>query len=174
MIRTETDPATFASTAREVLKRVDRQMPLDDPTTMSSIVSQSIAQQRLLFTLLSMFAAIALILASVGIYSVVAYMVSQRTNEIGVRVALGAPPGNILRLIIGEGLKPVAIGVGAGVLACVGLAGLVQSQLYGVTALNPLMLAATSAGLIAIGIVACWLPARRALQIDPIQALKQE
>src|SRR6185437_10321904 len=121
-----------------------------------------------------MFAAIALILASVGIYSVVAYMVSQRTNEIGVRVALGAPPGNILRLIIGEGLKPVAIGVGAGVLACVGLAGLVQSQLYGVTALNPLMLAATSVGLIAIGIVACWLPARRALQIDPIRALKQE
>ena len=174
VVRTQLDPATFATTARQVLKQLDPEMPLNNPTTMAAIVARSLAQQRLLFTMLGVFAALALLLASVGIYSVVAYMVSQRTSEIGVRMALGAQPGNILRLMIGQGLKPVAIGVAAGLIGCLGLGSFIQSQLYGVSAFDPATLAATSASLAAVAFFACWLPARRALSVDPMIALRYE
>lgn len=174
VVRTQSNPEGFAASALEALKRVDVQMPLNESTTMSTIVAQSLAQQRLLFTLLGVFAGLALTLAAVGIYSVVAYTVSQRTGEIGIRMALGAQPGNIRRLIIGQGMKPVVLGVVAGLIGCLALSSFIQNQLYGISALDPLTLAATSIGLAAVAASACLLPARRAMRVDPMLALRCE
>jgi predicted permease len=174
VVRTQSEPAAFAASARQVLKQLDAEMPLNNPTTVATIVEQSLAQERLLFTLLGVFAALALLLASVGIYSVVAYMVSQRTGEIGVRMALGAQRGNILRLILGQGLKPVALGVGTGLIGCLALGSFIQSQLYGVSAFDPVTLGAASISLAVVAAIACWLPARRAMRVDPMIALRYE
>jgi predicted permease len=174
VVRTQTDPAAFAITARQVLKGIDVELPLNTPGPLSEIVAQSLGQQRLLFTLLSLFAALALLLTAVGIYSVVSYTVSQRTGEIGVRMALGARPRDILRLVIGQGMKPVLLGLAVGLVGCFGLGRLVQSQLYDVSASDPVMLVLACVGLIAVATVACWLPARRAMRVDPLVALRFE
>lgn len=173
-VRTESDPAAFAATARQVLKGLDAGVPLNNPTTLDATVAQSLGQQRLLFTLLSLFAALALVLAAVGIYSVVAYTVGQRTGEIGVRMALGARPRDVLRLVIGQGMRPVLLGVAAGLAGCLALGRLIQSQLYDVSASDPLMLAATCAVLVGVAAVACLLPARRATRVNPVVALRFE
>lgn len=173
-VRTESDPAAFAATARQVLKGLDAGVPFNNPTTLDATVAQSLGQQRLLFTLLSLFAALALVLAAVGIYSVVAYTVGQRTGEIGVRMALGARPRDVLRLVIDQGMRPVLLGVAAGLAGCLALGRLIQSQLYDVSASDPLMLAATCAVLVGVAAVACWLPARRATRVNPVVALRFE
>ena len=172
--RTQTDPAAFAPTARQVLKGLDPELPLNDPTALTEIVGQSLGQQRLLFVLLGLFAALAVILAAVGIYSVVAYTVSQRTGEIGVRMALGARPRDVLRLVIGQGMRPVLVGVASGLVGCLALGRLIQGQLYNISASDPATLAATGVGLVLVAAVACWLPARRATRVDPMVALRFE
>jgi predicted permease len=173
-VRTSADPAVAAAAVSGTLKRLDAELPLNNPTTLAETVAQSLGQQRLLFTLLGVFAALALILAAVGIYSVVAYTVGQRTAEIGVRLTLGAPRGAILRLVLGQGLRPVGLGIGAGLVGCLALGRFVQSQLFGVSAFDPLTLAATCAGLAAVAALACLLPARRAMNVDPMIALRYD
>jgi putative ABC transport system permease protein len=173
-VRTQSDPAAFLTTARQALNRLDAEMPLNNPLTLETIVAQSLAQQRLLFTLLGLFAALALVLASVGIYSVVAYMVSQRTAEIGLRMALGAQRRDVFRLIVGQGMTPVAIGIAVGLVGCLALGSVVQRQLYGISAFDPLLLAAIGTGLAVVAGFACWLPARRATRVDPLVALRYE
>jgi predicted permease len=173
-VRTEGDPGAFAGSARAIVKRLDPELALTGVTTLADVVSQSLGQQRLLVRLLGLFAFLALTLAVVGIYSVVAYAVRLRRADIGVRMALGACPGDVLGLTIGQGMVPVAAGLAAGLLACLGLGRLLQSQLFGVSAFDPLTLASAGACLAAVAAVACWVPARRAARLDPVTTLRAE
>jgi putative ABC transport system permease protein len=173
-VRTAGDPASFASTARAVMKRLDPELALSGVTTLEEVVSQSLGQQRLLVRMLGLFAGLALTLAVVGIYSVVSYSVRQRSTDIGVRMALGARPRDVLGLTLGQGMMPVGAGLAVGLGACLALGRLLQSQLYGVSAFDPLTLAGAGAGLAVIAAVACWVPARRAARLDPVTTLRAE
>jgi putative ABC transport system permease protein len=133
-----------------------------------------VAQPRLQTALLSLFAVIALALAAVGLYGVLAYLVTQRTREIGVRIALGAQKQNVLSLVIGQGMKLALVGVGVGVLVALALTRVLRSLLYDVKPTDPPTFVAVSLLLVAIALIACWLPARRAAKVDPMEALRYE
>ena len=135
---------------------------------------RTISSQRLAMFLLSVFAGLALVLSAVGIYGVASYLTGQRTHEIGVRVALGASRRDVLRLVLGQGLKITLIGVGIGIAAALGLTRLITTMIYGVGALDPLTFAAVAVLLSCIALAACYLPARRAMRVDPAVALRQE
>jgi ABC-type antimicrobial peptide transport system permease subunit len=124
--------------------------------------------------LLGLFAFVALFLAAVGLYGVVAYTVSQRTQEIGLRMAIGAEPGDVMRMVVGGGMKLAAIGVAIGIAGALALASLVASMLYGVTPFDPVSYATTAGVLLGVAALACWVPARRAMRVDPLVALRQE
>src|SRR5204863_1489472 len=141
---------------------------------MEKIVAQALGQAQLMMWLLGIFAGAALLLATVGIYGAVAYTVEQRTGEIGVRMALGAQTIDVLRLIVNQGMRPVIFGLVVGLAAALALGRLLISQLYQISAHNPLVLIATIAILGAAALVACLIPARRATLVDPIQALRTE
>jgi len=144
------------------------------PQTMDTVVAQALGQARLMMWLLGIFAGVALLLASIGIYGAVAYTVEQRTGEIGVRMALGAQTRDVLRLVVNQGMKPVLIGLGVGIGSAFALGRLIASQLYQVSAHNPALLIGSTLLLATTALVACLLPARRATQVDPIQALRTE
>jgi ABC-type antimicrobial peptide transport system permease subunit len=144
------------------------------PQMMETVVAQALGQARLMMWLLGIFAAVALLLASIGIYGAVAYTVEQRTGEIGVRMALGAQTRDVLRLIINQGMRPVVIGLAIGIVAAFGLGRLIASQLFEVSANNPALLGGATIVLAAIALLACLLPARRAALVDPVQALRTE
>jgi putative ABC transport system permease protein len=124
--------------------------------------------------LLSVFGGIALLLSAAGIYAVTAYSVAQRTHEVGIRMALGAQRGDVLKLIVGGGMGWIAVGVGIGVAAAFGLTRLLRTALFGVSATDPLTFFAISLGLIAVALLACYVPARRATKVDPLIALRYE
>jgi ABC-type antimicrobial peptide transport system permease subunit len=159
---------------QSALNTVDPGLAIAIPQSMDEIVAQALGQARLMMWLLGIFAGAALLLATVGIYGAVAYTVEQRTGEIGVRMALGAQMIDVLRLVVAQGMKPVIIGLAAGLLAALALGRLLTSQLYQISAHNPLVLTATVAVLGAAALLACLLPARRAALVDPIQALRTE
>jgi ABC-type antimicrobial peptide transport system permease subunit len=142
--------------------------------TMDEIVATSLAQQRFSMILLGTFAALALLLASVGVYGVMSFTVGQRTREIGIRLALGAGRSEILRLVLAGGGKLILIGVGLGFVAALGLMRFMAAQLYGVSAADPLTFAAVAALLSAVALLACYIPARRASRVNPLVALHQE
>jgi len=141
---------------------------------MQGLVDRSIWDRRLYGTMFTLFAGIALLLAAIGVYGVVAYAVAQRTHEIGVRVALGAEKGDVLRLVVGRGLGLTAAGVALGVLGAVGFTRVLRSQLYGVGPFDPLSFALTALLLLAVALLASYLPARRATRVDPMVALRHE
>ena len=159
---------------QSALSTVDPGLAIAIPQSMDKIVAQALGQARLMMWLLGIFAGAALLLATVGIYGAVAYTVEQRTGEIGVRMALGAQMMDVLRLVVAQGMKPVVIGLAAGLVAALALGRLLTSQLYQISAHNPLVLAATVLLLGAAALLACLLPARRAAHVDPIQALRTE
>jgi predicted permease len=159
---------------QSALSTVDPGLAIAIPQSMDKIVAQALGQARLMMWLLGIFAGAALLLATVGIYGAVAYTVEQRTGEIGVRMALGAQMMDVLRLVVAQGMKPVVIGLAAGLVAALALGRLLTSQLYQISAHNPLVLTATVAILGAAALLACLLPARRAAHVDPIQALRTE
>ena len=142
--------------------------------SMDQRLSRSLALRGFMMQLLSLFAAMALLLASVGIYGVISYGVSQRTREIGVRMALGARPDDVLRLVLSEGLKLVGVGVALGIIAALALTRLLATLLYGVKATDPLIFLAVVAVLVCVSLAACYMPARRAMRVDPIVALRDE
>lgn len=144
------------------------------PQSMDAIVAQALGQERLMMWLLGIFAGVALLLASIGIYGAVAYTVEQRTGEIGVRMALGAQTRDVLRLVVNQGMKPVVVGLAIGITATFALGRLIAAQLYHVSAHNPALLGGASVLLAAIALLACLLPARRAAMVDPVQALRTE
>jgi putative ABC transport system permease protein len=140
----------------------------------SALSEFSYAEPRLVLGILGVFAALGLALVSVGVFSVVAYGVARRTHEIGIRMALGAERGGVLRLVLGTGLRPVVVGVAVGVAVSLALSRVLASRLFGVTAHDPATLAAVVAVVLQAGLAACWLPARRASRVDPLVALRHE
>ena len=159
---------------RSTLATVDPGLAIALPQSMDKIIAQALGQTRLMTWLLGIFAGVALLLAAIGIYAAVAYTVEQRTGEIGVRMALGAQTRDVLRMVVNQGMRPVAIGLAIGIASAFALGHLITSQLYEVSAHNPALLAGSTVLLAAIALIACLLPARRAIHVDPIQALRTE
>ena len=172
--RTEGDPASFATALRSEVWAIDRDQSVFSIKTMDATLSEMMSQRRFNMLLLGLFAAVALILAAVGIYGVISYSVTQRTHEIGIRMALGAGSSDVLKLVIGQGMLLVMIGVAAGLIFALLLTRLMSTLLYGVSATDPLTFAALSLTLTGVALVACFVPARRAMKVDPMIALRYE
>ncbi len=174
VLRTTAAPAALIPTVQRALFALDPTTPAFDIKTMETRLGDSVAQRRFHMLLLGLFAAIALLLAAIGIYGVIAYGVARRTQEMGIRLALGAQRADLLRLVVGQGLRLTIIGIGAGLAGAFVVRRLFSSLLFGVSALDPLTLAGTSILLGAIALFACWFPARRASRVDPVVALRAE
>lgn len=167
-------PATLAATLRNQLRALDPAVPLTKVRTMDEILGSSVSPRRFNTLLLIAFAAVALLLASIGLYGVISYSVSQRTHEIGIRMALGAQKRDVLRLVVGQGIVLALVGVGVGVALALGLTRFLSSQLYGVKPGDPITFIVVSLVLIAVALLACYIPARRAARVDPVVALRHE
>jgi predicted permease len=174
VLRTEGDPTAVMGSVRRAVAEIDPREVIYNVRTMDEVVSSSFAARRLAMLLLSVFAALALVLACVGIYGVISYLVSQRTHEIGVRMALGAERSDVFRLVIGHGARMALVGVAIGVVAALGLTRLMANQLFGVSAYDPFTFAAVAMLLIVVAVAACYVPARRAMRVDPMIALRHE
>jgi predicted permease len=174
VLRTEGDPTAVMSSVRRAVAEIDSREVVYNVQTMNEVVSNSFAARRLSMMLLGVFAALALVLACVGIYGVISYLVGQRTHEIGVRVALGAQRSDVLQLVIGHGARMALIGVAIGIGFALGLTRLMANQLFGVSAHDPLTFAGVAVLLIIVAVAACYIPARRAMRVDPVVALRHE
>jgi len=174
VIRTAADPLSIAPAVRREVQAVDKDQPVYDIKTMDSLLAKSIASNRLAVWLLGLFAALALLLASIGIYGVIAYSVTQRTREIGIRMALGARPRDVLRLVVGQGMMLTLIGIGLGLVGAFALTRVMASLLFSVSPTDPVTFAAISALLVVVALLACYIPARRAAKVDPMVALRHE
>ncbi len=174
VVRTGLEPAALTPAVRTALREIEPTLPVFGIRTMDELFDQTVTNQRIMLRLLSAFAGLALLLAGVGLYGVLSYIVGQRTREVGIRMALGATAASVRQLILGQGLRLAAIGLGAGLLAAFGLARLMGSLLYGVSPYDPLSLGAVSFLLVVIGLFSSWLPARRAAKVDPMVALRAE
>jgi putative ABC transport system permease protein len=174
VIRTKADPVSLASSARQQVHSVDKDQPISLVQTMEKIWDDSIAPEKLNLMLLVIFAGVALALAAIGIYGVMAYSVTQRTHEIGIRMALGAQRSDILKNIVGQGMLLALIGIVIGLGVAFGITRLMKSLLFGVSASDPITFSAVSFVLILIALLACFFPARKAMKVDPIVALRYE
>jgi ABC-type antimicrobial peptide transport system permease subunit len=174
IVRTPGDPAALVAPLNDAVSRIDRDLPLFDVRTMEQRLSASLATARFNTLLLTLLGGIGLVLAASGIYGVIAYFVSQRTQEIGVRMALGATAASVVRLVLGQALRPVAVGALIGVAAALGASRVLSSQLFGVSRTDPLTIAAVVATLLVVALVASAVPARRAAAVDPTRALQSE
>jgi putative ABC transport system permease protein len=159
---------------RGEIRRIDPDLPLANFRTVETLVGNAMARPRFGTFLMTVFAATALVLAMVGLYGVVAYSAAQRTRELGVRMALGAPRFELLMLVIAQGMRPALVGLALGVAGAFGLSRLLASQLYDISPTDPRTLVGVSLALVAVALLACWLPARRAARIDPMLALRYE
>jgi putative ABC transport system permease protein len=174
VVKTNVDPASLAATVRNAVWEIDKDQPVSNIRTMDEILLQSIARQRFSMLLLAIFAGVALTLAAVGIYGVMSYSVAQRTHEIGIRMALGAQTGAVLKLAVGYGLKLVIAGVAIGLIAAFALTRVMSTLLFRVTATDPTTFTLISLLLVAVAAIASYIPARRAAKVNPIIALRYE
>jgi putative ABC transport system permease protein len=174
VVRSAVDPASLTSSIRAAVAAIDKDQPLFDIHTMQQLVDDSISTRRLTLVLLGIFSALAVILAAIGIYGVMAYSVALRTQEIGIRMALGAQQKDVLRLVLGQGARIAFFGVAIGLATAAALARLLSSLLFSVSASDPFTFATVAALLVAVALLACYIPARRALRVDPIIALRYE
>lgn len=174
VVRTAGDPTSLSAAIRGEVLNLDKEQPISSIKTLNQLFSTSIAQQQFSMLLLGIFAAVALVLAAVGIYGVLSYAVTQRTHEIGIRMALGAGRGHVLRLVVGKGMLLTVIGVAGGLVAAFGLTRLMASLLFGVTATDTATFASVASVLLVVALLACYIPARRATKVDPLVALRYE
>jgi putative ABC transport system permease protein len=173
-VRTTVDPMSLAGAVREEIRAVDRDLPPFDIKPMTEVLSASLATQRFTMLLLGVFAAVALGLAAIGIYGVIAYSVTQRTHEIGVRRALGAKSGDVMILIVGEALRLATVGIAVGLAASLAVTRLIAGLLFGISVTDPVTFVVVAAILGGVAFVAGFVPARRAIKIDPMVALRYE
>ena len=174
VIRTSRDPLAMAEQIRRQTLTASGGVPMAEPRLLEDVVGASISRQRFSMTLLAIFAGLAMLLGAIGIYGVISYSVAQRTRELGIRSALGATRGDLLRLVIGQGMWLASIGLAVGLFSALGLTQVLKGMLYGVTEFDPAVLISVTALLAAIALAACWFPARRAARIDPAIALRQD
>jgi len=174
LLRTTLAPASLANDVKAAVWAVDKDQPIYNLKTMDEIIAETKSTPRLTLVLLALFSGLALLLAAVGLYGVMSYLVAQRTHEIGIRLALGAQAGDVLKLIVGQGMALALLGVGLGLGAALALTRLMARLLYGVSATDPLTFAAVALLLSLIALLACYVPARRATRIDPLVALRHE
>ncbi|MEA2205261.1 MAG: putative transport system permease protein [Blastocatellia bacterium] len=172
VVKTTGDPMSVVGAVRKEILAVDKDQAVFQITTLNELLGESILVRKFFMLLLSVFAGLALVLAAVGIYGVMSYAVTQRTQEIGIRMALGAQAGDVLKLIVKNGLTLAAIGIALGLLAALGLTRLMQQLLFGVSATDATTFAGVSAALVMVVLLACYLPARRATKVDPLVALR--
>ncbi len=174
VVKASADPNQLIAAARQQVKAIDADQPIYSIRTMDEIRAESVAPERLNLTLLSVFAGIALVLAIVGIYGVMSYAVTQRTHEIGIRMAIGAQPRDVFRMVIGQGMMLALIGVGFGLIGAFALTRLMASMLFGVKPTDPVTFAGIAVLLTAVALVACYIPGRRATKVDPVVSLRYE
>jgi putative ABC transport system permease protein len=174
VVRTSGDPLRIVAAVRREIRAVDPDQPLSDIRTMADVIDEETAPRRIGTTLSGAFAVLALVLASLGIYGVLSYFVAQQTRPMGVRLALGAQPRDVLSLVLRKGLLLTLTGVAVGLLASLALTRLMQNLLFGVSAFDPSTFAAVAIVLTAVALAACVLPARRAAKVDPLVALRYE
>ena len=174
VLRSGADPAGLTTAIRKEIHALDPDLPLYNVRTMENRVDESLARRRFSTLLLTLFAGLALGLATIGIYGVIAYLVSQGTREVGIRIALGATPGGILMLIVRQGLFVAVFGVAIGVVSALALTPFMRSLLFGVEATDPVTFTLIAGLLTLIALIASYVPARRATRIDPVVALRSE
>jgi len=174
VVRTDGDPRALTPSVRSALAQIDKGLPMADVYTMEEIMYSSVAQPRLEAVLLGLFGGLAMVLAAVGIYGVMSYSVSERTSEIGIRMALGASPASILRMVCKQGLMLTGIGLAAGLGLALGLTRLMSKLLFGVSPTDPVTFVIIAVMLAIVALLACWVPARRATSVDPLVALRYE
>jgi len=172
--RTSGNPAALTGYMREAVRAVDANQPVHDFTTMDALIAESLGPQRFATNLLAVFAGMAILLSAVGLYGLISYSVTQRTNEFGIRMALGAQPGDVMRMVLRQGITLAIAGVFAGAVAGLVLTRAMQSLLYGVSAADPVSFAGAAVLLVLVSLVACYIPARRATRVDPMVALRYE
>jgi putative ABC transport system permease protein len=168
------DPSQLVAALRQQVTAIDPDQPIYNIRTMDEIRAQSVAPERLNLTLLSIFAGIALVLAIVGIYGVMSYTVTQRTHEIGIRMAIGAQPQDVFRMVIGQGMMLALIGVAFGLVGAFALTRLMTTMLFGVTPTDPATFAGIAVLLAGVALLACYIPGRRATKVDPVVSLRYE
>ena len=174
IVKSGTDPAALTSAIRDAIASIDKDQPIFGIATMQQLVRNSVSTRRITLILLGLFSALALVLAAIGIYGVISYSVAQRTHEIGIRMALGAPRAGVLRMILAQGAKIAGAGVVIGMVASFGLTRLMANLLFSVSAADPLTFAAVAMLLMLVALIACYIPAQRALRVDPVIALRYE
>jgi putative ABC transport system permease protein len=174
MVRTAGDPLSFVPAVRAEILAVDAQQPITEIRSMNQVIMTSLGAWLMGIGGISGLGLGALLLAAMGLYGVISYSVSQRTHEIGIRIALGAQPGDILKLVVSQGMRLTLVGVGIGLLAALALTRLMQALLFGVEALDPLTFIVAPVLLAVIALLACYVPARRATRVDPMVALRYE
>jgi putative ABC transport system permease protein len=174
VLRTGPEPLSLAAAAGAAIRQVDSEQAVSNISTLEQLLSETVAQPRFNTGLLALFALLALLLAAVGIYGVMSYTISSRTQEIGLRMAMGAQARDVLKLVVGQGMRLVAFGLALGLLAALGLTRWLKTLLFGVEATDPLTYAVIAALLAAVALPACYIPARRAMKVDPLVALRHE
>jgi putative ABC transport system permease protein len=174
VVRTAVDPSSVIAGVRQEVAKLDPELPLSDVSTVQQAMDGSLVTTRLTNSLLAGFAATALLLALTGIYGVMSLNVANRRNEFGIRIALGAQAGNVLRMILGQGLRLAVVGVALGLVGAIALTRLLKGLLFGISASDPLTFVVIASLLVGVALLACWLPARRATKIDPLEALRNE
>jgi predicted permease len=173
-VRTSAEPLSMIEAVRNEVRALDKDLSLAEVKTLETVAASAVASRRFTLWLVGLFALTALLLAAIGIYSVLSYLVAQRTHEIGVRMALGAQLGDVLKLVVRQGMTLVLLGVVSGMAAAFGLTRLMKGLLFEVKATDPLTFAAVAALLAVVALLACWIPARRATKVDPMVALRHE